>query len=63
MLYQIDLPTADHSSEWLNKQYGDTLRRHVAMRKVLAMKQKHVEGVSSFTTRLITSKQDLYGTD
>lgn len=63
ILYQSELGTIAHLQEWLNKQYGDTVRRHVAMGKILAMKQKPDEGVSHFTTRLLASWQDLHGTD
>lgn len=61
-LYLRELQTSALLSEWLNRQYGDTMRRHVAMGEILAMKQKHEEGVSSFTTCLLTSWQDSHGT-
>lgn len=63
MLYQSELQTTSQLCDWLIKQYGDTMRRHVALGKILAMTQKQSEGVSSFTTRLLTSWQDLHGTD
>jgi len=63
ILYQNELQTTALLSEWLNKQYGDTMRRHVAMGKILALKQKENEDISSFTTRLLTRWQDLHGND